>query len=163
MPQACPRVSNLPSNLYVFSELQYADIAESYLELRRLALPATRPLFVSGKPCLFTAQHFQAESGVAVASGFSSSISKRLDCAGLALFPVLEQYKKYVKYAVYTLFKCVIFMSNFDFVIHMSSIRATKTDVPRMAGSWFQQSDEALSSWDFAGIHINIWNQAKIR
>jgi len=40
---------------------------------------------------------------------------------------------------------------------------ATKTDVPLRADRWFQQSDEALSSGDYAGIRINIWNRAKIR
>jgi hypothetical protein len=40
---------------------------------------------------------------------------------------------------------------------------ATRTDVPLRADRWFQQSDEALSSGDFAGIRINIWNRAKIR
>ena len=39
---------------------------------------------------------------------------------------------------------------------------ATKTDVPLRADRWFQQSDEALSSGDYAGIRINIWNRAKI-
>jgi hypothetical protein len=38
----------------------------------------------------------------------------------------------------------------------------TKTDLPLRADSWFKQSDEALSSRDFAGIHINIWNREKI-
>ena len=39
----------------------------------------------------------------------------------------------------------------------------TKRDLPLRADRWFQQSEEALSSGDFAGIRINIWNRAKIR
>jgi hypothetical protein len=39
----------------------------------------------------------------------------------------------------------------------------TRTEVPLRADRWFQQSDEVLSSGDFAGIRINIWNRAKIR
>jgi hypothetical protein len=40
---------------------------------------------------------------------------------------------------------------------------ATRTDVPLRADRWFEQSDEVLSSGDFAGIRINIWSRAKIR
>ncbi len=38
----------------------------------------------------------------------------------------------------------------------------TRIDVPLRANHWFQQSDEILSSGDFAGICINTWNWAKI-
>ncbi len=39
---------------------------------------------------------------------------------------------------------------------------ATRTNVPLRADCWFEQSDKVLSSGDFAGIRINIWNYAKI-
>jgi hypothetical protein len=40
---------------------------------------------------------------------------------------------------------------------------ATRTNVPLRADRWFEQSDEVLSSGDFAGNRLNIWNRAKLR
>jgi hypothetical protein len=52
-------------------------------------------------------------------------------------------------------------MDNWDFTDHMKGKR-----VPLRADSWYQKdptSDPIISSGNFSGIQINIWNRAKVR